>query len=141
MEEQSVYLIQPEAENLSSLIRAIIQSTGLLIATSRIIKMDEVIVRGMWPQMSDKLLRERVIHFEGRLCEAGIVTGKNVIARLMAIAGDKENPQDCGDRTIRFLCGSSLGIYVENQAYYWNGIWYAKDQDEVDRVITLFGFR
>lgn len=126
----SVFIIKPEAIKKSSEIKKIIHESGLEIISSKCIKIDEEFISSFYKNADSSLLKNLKKFLTLDNCEIGVVEGEDAINKLRELSGKYSNPSLCKKGSIRntFSCGE---VKNENGMYYKNAFHCSRNIEEV----------
>lgn len=138
----AVVVIKPDAYRERDLIFSRLEKAGLKIVRRVEKKLPpDFLHEEMYVGYSDAINDATGDHFASGPCEIILVDGgKEVINKLVEVAGDKTDPAKCEPDTIRYDFGNHKGVEISTgYKYSPNAIHRAKNEEE--RISDLDKFR
>ena len=134
----SSYIIKPHGLVFRTEIRAMIESSGLVIAESKHVILPMWALERIYYDLAEKYRSAIFRQYEGAFVEVGLVRGERAVEKLLCIAGRELDPIDCAPESIRFKFGKHEPHMVDGIRCYANVIHRPRNESEaVDGVIIF----
>lgn len=137
MNEQSVFIIKPEAIAVCAEILEMIKEGGLRIKLSYCTPLEEWVIEKLYPNLTEDLYLATKTHMGGKLCHIGIVEGENAVEKLLTLCGKSTNPNQCAHGSLRKKFASSSAHWTGIGDYWYNVIHRPKNKDEAARDLKI----
>ncbi len=136
---RSIFIIKPEAFLRKKEICKIIKNSGLKIISTKILTIDQYLVRKMYSSSPRAVIEGTVYQYGINKSLLGLVEGEDAILRLVAVCGEHMTPKQCKPGTIRRLFSFPHPIHLPNKkVLYLNAIHRTKTLDEYEEQLKIF---
>lgn len=128
----AVVVIKPDAFAKKELIIKMLEDSGLGIVKTITKELPEnFVLKAMYKDLPTGLEEETFKHFNSGPSEIVLLRGgEDLLQKIIALTGDKTNPEECDEKTIRYLFGEHFGRDTENGQYFRNAIHRASTKEE-----------
>ena len=137
----AMVVIKPDAfKNRDQIIRRL-ENYGLYIVQTKTRQLSENFVANvMYKDLPVGIQRETIKHFSSGPAEIILVKGgENIIQDIVSLTGEKTNPRECSEDSIRYIFGEHFGREAgDDKKYFRNAIHRAKDQKEQEEDLEKF---
>ncbi|MFA6430584.1 MAG: nucleoside-diphosphate kinase [Candidatus Paceibacterota bacterium] len=129
----AVVVIKPDAFASRDLIIKRLEGSGLYIAktVSKRLPVDFVLGE-MYKNLPEGIEEETAKHFSSGPSEIILVKGgDDILQKIVSVTGEKLNPNECDEESIRYLFGEHFGRDAsEGKTYFRNAAHRGKDEEE-----------
>ncbi len=129
----AMVVIKPDAFKKRESIVKRLENSGLYIVSSISRRLPENFVLGaMYNNLPKSIAEQTLKHFNEGESEILLVKGgNNLIDNLVSLTGDKTNPSECKEESIRYLFGEHFGRDTDDgKTYFRNAIHRARNEKE-----------
>lgn len=137
----AVVVIKPDAFANRDLIIKKLESSGLYIAKTVTKRLpDNFVIGEMYKGLTKGLEEETLRHFNESPSELILLEGgPDILQKIIATTGERTNPAEFDEKSIRYLFGDHLGHEIADGKYYFrNAIHRAKDKREKSEDLDKF---
>lgn len=128
-----VVVIKPDAFPHRDKIIKKFKDAGLHIIKSAKRELGDGFVLGiMYKDLPEDIKKETAKHFSAGPSEVILLKGgDDLIQKVISLTGEKTNPRECDEESIRYLFGEHLGRETDDgKTYFKNAIHRAKNPEE-----------
>lgn len=137
----AMVVIKPDAfKNKEQIIKRL-ENSGLYVVSTKTRQLSENFVANvMYKDLPAGILEETIKHFNSGPAEIILVKGgENIVKDIVSLTGEKTNPNECSDDSIRYIFGEHFGRETDDgKTYFRNAIHRAKDENEQEGDLDKF---
>lgn len=137
----AVVVIKPDAFSKRDLIIKKLENSGLYIAKTVQKRLpDNFVIGQMYKDLPKDIEEETLKHFNIGPAEIILLKGgEDMLSKIIDITGEKTNPAECDDESIRYLFGEHVGRETwDGKTYFRNAIHRGKDAGERKEDLDKF---
>ncbi|MCX6713844.1 MAG: hypothetical protein NTV48_01945 [Candidatus Vogelbacteria bacterium] len=136
--ETSFFIIKPHGLIFLEEVRAMIESSGLIIAESKRLILPQWALEIIYSDLPERYRGAVFQPFADAFVETGLVVGENAIGTLLQIAGAELDPVDCAPESIRAKFGGRKPLMIDGVRCYRNIIHRSRDRVEAKKDVGVF---
>jgi nucleoside diphosphate kinase len=129
----AMVVIKPDAfQNKDAIIRRL-ENSGLYVVETKTRQLSENFVANvMYKDLPAGIREETIKHFNSGPAEIILLKGgENIVQDIVSLTGEKTDPRECSEDSIRYIFGEHFGRDVgDGKQYFRNAIHRAKDGAE-----------
>lgn len=129
----AIVVIKPDAFANRDLIIKRLENSGLYIAKTVTKRLpDNFVIGEMYKDLPKGIEEETLRHFNEGPSELVLLEGGDeVLQKIVSLTGEKTNPAECDEKSIRYLFGDHFGHETaDRKSYFRNAVHRAKDNGE-----------
>lgn len=137
----AVVVIKPDAFVNKGLILKKLENSGLYVVKTVTKKLpDNFVIGEMYKDLPKGIEEETLRHFNEGASELVLLEGgSDILQKIILITGEKTNPAECDEKSIRYLFGDHFGHKTaDDGVYFRNAIHRAKDKKEKTEDLDKF---
>jgi nucleoside diphosphate kinase len=137
----AMVVIKPDAfKNKDQIIRRL-ENSGLYVVGTKTRQLSENFVANvMYKDLPAGIQEETIKHFNSGPAEIILVKGgENIVKDIVSLTGEKTDPRECSEDSIRYIFGEHFGRETDDsKKYFRNAIHRAKDENEQKEDLDKF---
>jgi len=137
----AIVVIKPDAfKNRDQIIKRLEGSGLYIVKTVKKRLPDDFVIGAMYPKDLKKEMAEQTLrHFNSGPSEIILLRGgDNMVQDLVTLVGEKTNPAECNEDSIRYIFGEHFGRKVGDETFHYNAAHRAKNQKEREEDLDKF---
>ncbi len=136
--EKCLFIIKPEAVQYRVAIREKLLRGGLSVFETRVVVLDKKFLAEVYCEIGAKLFESILKYMQCGNCEIGLITGDDVLGRLVKIVGSHFDPSRCEAGSIRATFGLKEPRESGEALYFQNAFHRPQNNIELSRDYVAY---